>query len=97
MRSAPHRGELAENAKVDSSGSKLIQHWRRKYSDGLRLSHGTSHEKTSAWWSRRSSQGTIHPPLASRNTSLRSGKRSHAPPASRQAIDVIRSTGLEMA
>ncbi len=34
MRSAPTSGERAVKPSMDSSGSKLIQHWRRKYSDG---------------------------------------------------------------
>ena len=49
IRSAPHSGELAVNASIDSSGSKLIQHWRRKYSDGSIFSEGTSQLNFLAW------------------------------------------------
>jgi high-affinity nickel permease len=42
IRSAPHKGELAVKASIDSSASKLIQHSRRKYSDGSLFSQGTS-------------------------------------------------------
>src|SRR5215472_15614599 len=97
MRPAPHNGEFAVNASIDSSGSKLIQHWRRKYSDGSISSQGTSHSNFFEWWSRRSSQGTSHPPLASRNRNLVSGKRSQTPPAVMYAIECITSTGLAIA
>ena len=80
IRSAPHNGELAVNASIDSSGSKLIQHWRRKYSDGSILSHGTSQLNFLAWWSSRSSHGTSQPPFASRNMNLVPGNRSATPP-----------------
>src|SRR3954447_10687775 len=97
MRSAPHNGEFAVNASIDSSGSKLIQHWRRKYSDGSFFSHGTSHSNFFEWWSSRSHQGTSQPPWASRNRNFVSGNRSHTPPAVTYAIECITSTGLAIA
>src|SRR5579862_8134576 len=97
IRSAPQRGEFAVKASIDSSGSKLIQHWRRKYSDGFMVSHGTSQLNFSAWWSRRSSHGTSQPPFASRKMNLAFGKRSHTPPAVMYAIEAITSAGLAMA
>src|SRR5882724_5347647 len=97
MRSASHSGELAVKASIDSSGSKLIQHCRRKYSDGNMFSHGTSHSNFFEWWSSRSSHGTNQPPLASRNRNFVSGNRSHTPPAVTYAIECITSTGLAMA
>src|SRR4029077_15875461 len=97
IRSAPHNGEFAVNASIDSSGSKLIQHWRRKYSDGSSSSHRTSHSHFFEWWARRSSQGTSHPPLASRKRNLVSGKRSQTPPVVMYAIECITSTGLAIA
>src|SRR6478672_9059568 len=97
MRSAPHSGELAVNASIDSSGSKLIQHCRRKYSEGSISSHGTSHSNFLEWWSSRSSHGTSQPPFASRNRNLVSGKRSHTPPVVMYAIECITSTGFAIA
>src|ERR1700736_2968757 len=94
MWSAPHSGELAVNASIDSSGSKLIQHCRRKYSDGFIVSQGTSQLNFSAWWARRWSQGTTHPPLASRKMNLALGNRSHTPPAVMNAIEAMTSAGL---
>src|SRR3974377_2384025 len=97
MRSAPHSGEVAVNPSIVSSGSKLIQHCRRKYSEGSILSHGTSQGNFFVWWSRRSSHGTSQPPLASRKMSLRPGYRSHTPPDVRKQSELITSNGLEMA
>src|SRR5581483_691465 len=97
MRSAPHSGELAVNASIDSSGSKLIQHWRRKYSDGFIRSHGTSQLNFSAWWSSRSSHGTSHPPFASKKMNLALGYRSHTPPDVMYAMDAMTSAGLAIA
>src|SRR3984893_11840653 len=61
MRSAPTSGERAVNASVDSSGSKLIQHWRRKYS------HGTTQPPFASRKTILSSGNRSHTPPASTN------------------------------
>src|SRR6185436_3211106 len=96
IRSAPTSGELAVVRNIDSSGSKEIQHCRRKYSDGSSDRWRASQWYLRQWWSNRSSQGTSHPPLDSRKMNLASGNRSHTPPASRYAIVLMTSKGLEM-
>ena len=81
-------------ASIASSGSKLIQHCRRKYSEGSIDRFSTSHWYLRQWWSRRSSHGTSQPPFASRNMNFASGKRSQTPPAVMNAMLAITSNGF---
>ena len=70
------------SAAVRSPGSKLIQHWRRKYSSGV--------ERQSAAWPSRSSRGTRRAGPSSARSSRR---RTRAPrPAGRGAARARRRT-----
>ena len=81
IRSAPHNGDSAVARSMASSGSKLIQHCRLKYSEGSICNQSGLRPNFFTWWSSRSSHGTSQPPLASRKMNFAFGNRSHTPPA----------------
>ena len=83
--------------KVASSTSKLMAHWRAKYSLGRKGMWGQNPPKVSACSSRRSSQKGTHPPPDSRNTMLRLGWRSRVPRAINCAQASISSNEWETA
>ena len=66
MRSSPTKGASAGS--VRSSTSKLMAHWRAKYSDGRSAMSGQKPPKDSACSSRRSSQKGAQPPEDSRKS-----------------------------
>ena len=74
---APTNGASAGS--VRSSTSKLMAHWRAKYSDGRSLRSGQKPPNDSACSSSRSSQNGAQPPEDSRNTTRSAGWRSSTP------------------
>ncbi len=95
MRPGPTNG--ASTGRVRSSTSKLMAHWRAKYSDGRSDRSGQKPPKDSACSSRRSSQNGAQPPPDSRKMQRRPGWRSSTPKAISWAQASISSKGWDTA
>ncbi len=95
MRSAPTKGARA--GRVRSSTSKLMAHWRAKYSEGRSVMSGQKPPKDSACSSRRSSQNGAQPPEDSRKMQRSPGWRSSTPNAMSWAQASISSNECDTA
>ena len=80
-----------------SSTSKLMAHWRAKYSDGAIVSSGQNPPNEPACSSRRSSQNGAQPPEDSKKTTRSPGWRSSTPKAMSWAQASIDSNACDTA